>query len=169
MKKERFSNPREAERPRRPGLRGFTLIELLVVIAASAIIFVIALNAFRLLRDNEVLDTAAETVNTVVSGAKFKTLSSSDMDNYGVHFETGRVVLFKGNIYAEASSTNVVSALHYLVEISSVNLNGGGSDAVFKMLTGETDNYGTVVIRLKNDHSKTKTVNIEKSGAVNFN
>jgi len=45
-------------------------------------------------------------------------------------------------------------------------LAGGGSEVVFDRLTGETNQFGKVSLRLKSDLSKTRTAGIKSSGQI---
>jgi len=114
------------------------------------------------------VDISADRILSVINEARVKTVSSEDYSRFGVHFEANRVVLFKGDIFAEPNSSNIETILSPLVEISDISLNGGGADIVFQKLTGKTGNYGSLRVRLKSDNNKYKTISVKSTGIANI-
>ncbi len=148
-------------------MKGFTILEIIISLAIFLILAVIIVFSFSPLRNNqELTNTVQETIN-LLNSARSKTLSSEGSSQYGVHFESSRIILFKGASFSESSPDNNVVALSSLVEISVINLNGGGNNLVFQRLTGKTNNYGTITLRIKSDVSKTKIIDIKNIGIVN--
>ncbi|TSC71094.1 MAG: Uncharacterized protein G01um101470_746 [Parcubacteria group bacterium Gr01-1014_70] len=145
-------------------MRGFTLIEILVVIAIAAILFTIVVSGFSGLRQNSDLSHAIDDSVSYLQSARAKSLSAENATVYGVHFETGRFVLFTGTTYDAGNAANIVRLLPSTVETSAISLNGGAVDVVFKRLTGETDAYGTITFRLISSPSTTKTIEIVSTG-----
>ena len=145
---------------------GFTLIEILVVITIAAILFAIVVSGFSGLRQSSDLTLAVDDSISFLQDARAKTLSSVNTSVYGVHFETSQFVLFVGDTYNPLDSSNKVRALPSSVEISSILLNGVGDDAIFKRLTGETDNGGTVTFRQTSNPTVTKVIEILLTGLV---
>ena len=144
--------------------RGFTLIEFLVVLAIIGIITTVIILSLSDFRENQTLKGDVEKVFSVISEARSKTLASVDASSYGVHFESGKVVLFKGTFYSAADPDNEEMTINDLLEISDISLNGAGSDVIFKRLTGETEEYGNITIRVKADTSKNKIITITSTG-----
>jgi len=82
---------------------------------------------------NELVDDAQiNDIISMINEAKINTISSKDGLFYGVHFEATRAVLFKGPVFSEPNPDNNELAFSPLIEISSIVLNGGGPDIVFK-------------------------------------
>ncbi len=148
-------------------MKGFTLIEILVTISIAAVLFAIIVSGFSGLRNNSDLQSAVEDSVSYLQETRANTLSSNNANVYGVHFESGKFVLFVGATYDPASATNKNRLLPSSVEINSISLNGGGNDVVFKRLTGETSSHGTVTFRLTSNTSVTKTINILSTGLSN--
>jgi len=144
---------------------GFTLVELLVTLAIISILAVVIFNALSNFRKNQALTMDTETVVEILRQARNQTLTSKNSSVYGVHFASPDITIFTGAVYDPNSTTNIKFVLSSTDTILSVNLNGAGSDVIFKRLTGETDQYGTVVISSP-QISKTKTVTIYKTGLV---
>ncbi len=146
----------------------FTLIEVLVAIAIIVILCSIAVGSYFSFRGQSDLDTNAQMILNALSLAQSKTLASEGASNYGVHFEQGECVLFKGSSYSPVASDNKIYSLSSRLEIpvldSGLDLNGGGSEAVFARLTGNTSQFGTVKIQLKNNSEKYRIIKIESSG-----
>jgi len=148
---------------------GFTLAEMLVVVAIALILFGLVLYGFMTLRKSHAVDSTRDQIESLVSEARSKTLSSEEESQYGVHFETGRIVLFKGGTFTEPSPDNKEIAINKLVEISGISLNGGGSDIVFERLTGKTDQYGTITANLKSDAGQSVDVSVSSAGVISSN
>ena len=117
-------------------------------------------------RKTSILTSSVELVASSLLGARTKTLSSEGGYQYGVHFESDRVVLFRGASYVAGDPNNLVTVLPVEVEVSSIALLGGGADLVFARLTGVTSQYGSVTVRVKSDVARTRTISILATGIV---
>ncbi|MBI4118065.1 MAG: type II secretion system protein [Parcubacteria group bacterium] len=145
-------------------MRGITLLEILVALSIFGLLGtfgVTTLSGFKKAID---LSGAADTTIAMLEDARSRTRFSNDRSQYGIHFATNRVTLFRGVSYVEGAPENESTTLPQTVEISTVTLTGGGSDVLFEVLTGEANKTGTVIIRLKSDVSKTRIVEIQQSG-----
>lgn len=143
---------------------GFTLIEVIVAIAVAAAISSVAFIGYSSMSVGSELKTTAFKVTDVLNLARQRTLASLAASNYGVHFEQGQFILFKGAIYDPLDPDNIFYPLADSLEISEIVLNGGGSEVVFNRITGETANAGTVKIQVQNDSSRFKTIEVLSSG-----
>ncbi|MHB1118281.1 MAG: pilus assembly FimT family protein [Minisyncoccota bacterium] len=144
--------------------QGFTMLELLVVVSIMAVLVAIILSPFAAFRNSKVLDTVSEETLALLSEARGDTLSAKNGYQYGVHFEASQIVLYRGSVYTSNDVNNRVVVLDDALEVASVALAGGGSEVLFDQLTGETSQSGTVVIRVKNDTAKSRTIAIEGTG-----
>lgn len=149
--------------------KGVTALELLVVVAIMAMLATIVVTPFVQFRNSKVLDTAGENALSVLAKARGSTLSSKNSYQYGVHFESSQTALFRGATYNPSDTNNEVMVLDNALEISSITLSGGGSDVIFDRLTGKTSQNGTVVIRVKSDTSKIRTITVNATGVVSVN
>src|SRR3989344_9266077 len=145
-------------------MKGFTLIEILVVITIAVILFAIVVSGFSGLRQSSDLTLAVDDSISFLQDARAKTLSSENNSVYGVHFETSQFVLFVGNTYNPADSSNKVRTLPSTIETNSILLSGVGDDVIFKRLTRETDNNGTVTFRQTGNPSVLKIIEIFSTG-----
>ena len=105
---------------------------MIVVIAIGAVLVVAVIISFSSFRNSKIVDISADQILSVINEARVKTVSSEDYSRFGVRLEAGRVVLFKGDIFTEPSSSNVQTTLSSLVEISNISLNGEGRTLFFK-------------------------------------
>lgn len=149
---------------RQIGRRGFTLVELVAVLAIAAMLASIIVTSFSKFRSSKVLDTTTENILSVLSMARGDTISAQDGYQYGVHFESSKVVKFRGATYSSGDSVNEIFTLDSAIEVSSIALSGAGADVVFDRLTGKTSQPGTVTVRIKNDTTKTRTITILGTG-----
>lgn len=144
---------------------GFTLIELLISIAVIAVVAVLVVSGFSSFRESAQLSEAQSGILGVLRDARSKTLSSEKNTQYGVHFETSRAVLFSGSSYNAGSASNEPYILPPNTRISLINL-GGPIDVVFARLSGSASVSGIITIESISNTSKTKTIAILSSGAV---
>lgn len=138
--------------------------ETLVSIAVILLITGMGWYAFFSFRESYQLNQSIESVLGLLRDARTRTLSSDSGAEYGVRFTETRVTLFKGSFWA---TENEISdfVLPPVIRISAVNLNGGGSDAVFERLTGKTAS-GTIEFESRRESSKRGAIQIFASGLV---
>lgn len=148
-------------------MKGFTLLEIIIVLAILAIAITIVGFSFSSLRSSQELNNSVEEAVSLLNTARSKTISSEAASQYGVHFETSRMVLFKGGVFSDSDPNNQVFTLSALIEISSISLRNGSVDAVFDRLTGKTDDYGVITFRVKANFGKTKIIEIKSTGIIN--
>jgi Tfp pilus assembly protein FimT len=147
-------------------LRGVTLIELLLIVGIFIILAIISVPTFRYFqRESDLNNSTQEIINTLRL-AQDKTLASEGGSNYGVHFEIEKFVLFEGTSYNPLATNNETHNLPQSVEVYEINLAGEETEVVFDRLTGETDQFGRISLRLKSDLSKISTVGIKSSGQI---
>ncbi len=149
--------------------RGFTAIEILIGIVVVVIIFSVAYGPLRSFRDAQVLASDTENLLSLLKEARSQTVFSKNSSQYGVHFESGRAVLFQGTVFGEPNANNKEFRLNSNLSISNWSLNGGGQDVVFERLTGKTGQFGTVTASLKNNPSKVKIITISETGIAGAN
>ncbi len=154
---------REILKKKNPGNHGFTLLEILMVIAIMGILITIIISSFSILNKSQALEKSVRQGASIVSQARSLTLSSKEDSNYGVHFESSALTLFKGPTYSALDANNIVTPLNNLVSITNIALTGGGSDVVFKRLNGSINTPGTITYTLS---SKTKSLTISATGLI---
>lgn len=144
-------------------MKGFSLLEIIGAFAVLLVITAIVVGGFLRFKRGSELTLVKEHALSQLREAKTRTLASRDNAAWGARFEIDRVILFK-ETYSAGDPKNETVMMPNAVEISAVALNGGGSDVIFKRLTGETDQYGTITMRLKAEPTKTRAITITSTG-----
>ena len=147
-------------------MKGFTLLEMLLVVTLIIIIATFSFASLSSLNTAQALDKDVKGIVAIIDEARSNTLTSQNDSQYGVHFESEKVVLFRGTTYSASDSNNRDAGLSGVTTISTISLTGGASDIVFARLTGAANATGTVVVRSKRDSSKTKTITIHGTGII---
>ncbi|MFA6096785.1 MAG: prepilin-type N-terminal cleavage/methylation domain-containing protein [Candidatus Paceibacterota bacterium] len=151
--------------------RGFTLIELMITIAIFSIIIGVMLQQGRSMNTTVELENASRNIDLKIKTAKSRSIGALNNTSYGVHFEASKVVIFDGSgLYVDGAASNEEFILPTGVEIYSISLAGGGtgSDIFFERLTGNTVNFGSVVLRSVRDTTRMKTIFINSNGQDSF-
>ena len=150
------------------GLRGsrggFTIIEVLIAIAIIGVLSAMVIpyyNSF--LARNELKNEALKMVD-MLRRARGQAMSGQDDLQWGVHFESGKYVLIRGTSYGVSDPFNEEISLPAVLTISTINLNGGGSNVVFSKIRGETSQFGTTTIQ--NDINESKNIVISQQGVI---
>jgi len=153
--------------------KGISIIEVLVVISILSIISAIVVPRLSGFRNQQVLKNTTEDIVSLLNEARNNTISSKDSTNYGVHFESDKVVLFKGLSFESSTSNKEIKLDSSIVipEDGGINLQNGGDDIVFERITGDTvnDEYGTIVIQSTKDETAQNIVSISKIGIIDSN
>ena len=144
-------------------MKGFSLVEFIGIFAVTLITTAIVVGGFLGFKRGSELTLAKEHTLSQLREAKTRTLAARDNAAWGTHFEVDRIILFKES-YSAGEAENETVLLPTSVEINIIALAGDGNDAIFKRLTGETDQYGTITIRLKAEPTKIQTIVIQQSG-----
>ena len=146
--------------------KGFTLLEMLIVLGVVAIISAMAITSLGRFRKNAALDAAHQDIITALHEARELTLSSKNATVYGVHFETDRATRFTGTVFATGTPSNVVYLFDPQVRMVNLVFTGGGSDIIFRRLTGEADKSGNVVVAVYTQDTLRSTTTISTSGII---
>ncbi len=152
--------------------KGITILEIIIVVSITIIIVsVVTLNLSNF-KKNRTLENTTSEIISFINEARNNTISSLNSNNYSLHFEDDRVVLFSGSVYNSSASDNKTIIFQSSIEISEIDgigLYGGGQNIVFEKITGETNNYGTITIRLKSDTNIYNVINVSRLGVVSKN
>jgi len=148
---------------------GFTLTELIVVIALALLLVALALPALRVAQKNSELESAVESLVSVLRLAQNRTLASEGASQYGVFFDTAaspdQYVLFKGASFAARDvSADEARVLPQSVEISVLTI--PESAVVFARVTGAVVNTGSVILRLVANPLQQESVYVSGSGTI---
>jgi prepilin-type N-terminal cleavage/methylation domain-containing protein len=143
---------------------GFTLIEIIIVIAILSILATVGMEVLPKVRHNADLNSVAEGVVSLLAEARAKTTSSEDGSQFGVYVQADRAVLFKGTTYATGTPENREFIFPKTAELSLFSFSGGGNQIIFKRLTGDTSEHGSLMFRNLSDITKTRRVTVISSG-----
>lgn len=144
-------------------MKGFSFIEIIFVVLIILVMGAVLVSPFVSFQRATELNATTEQILSFLFEARSKTLASEGETIYGVHIETSRVVLFSGATFVDGTASNVVFTFPSGVQVSSLALNGGGSDVIFTRLTGETTQHGTITTRSVTD-GRTRTITIQQTG-----
>ncbi len=149
--------------------RGITLIEILVVISILGILVTVALPQFSKIKENQVLKNTVEDVTSALHTAQSQSLASVDSLEYGVHFQSDQIVIFKGKVFLADAQDNKIINIISPASISDVTLGGISSttgDIYFERLSGMPNKTGTITVTIP---SLSKIITISATGAVSVN
>ena len=76
-------------------MRGVTILEILISVAIIAIVATMFVGVFGGWRASGALEEARSNIIGMLKDARSRTLASENNMTYGVHFETGKAVLFR--------------------------------------------------------------------------
>lgn len=146
--------------------KGITGLEIIIVVAVLGIIFAIVVPQFAKVRERAVLKSAVSDILSSLNKAKNQTLSSVDSSEYGVHFESDRVIIFKGTSFSSGVSGNETINITSPATLSTISILGGGSDIYFNRLNGTPNTTGSVTVSSTNF---SKTITIAATGIFSAN
>ena len=145
--------------------RGITLLEILIVIGILGLLVATIIPSFLNFRRNSILNTETQEVLTLINKARLSAISSKGDMQYGIHLENGKVVLFPGTTYTAGASSNEEHIFNATLSLSSVVVNGGGSNIVFQKVTGATSQNATTTLLVTGSTAST-TIIIRPTGIV---
>lgn len=146
--------------------RGFTFIEILVAIAIVAILGAASAATYKNVSESSSLKMAGSEVYTALTSAREKTLGGENDTVYGVHVSTTTITQFVGPTYVAGAATNRVYTFVGGITATS-SLITSGTDVVFKRLTGEAQQGGTIYVR-NSAGTSTTTIVVHDSGLVEY-
>lgn len=153
---------------RRIAQKGFTALELLIVIAIMGVILATILPSFTNFRRSSLLNTESQELISIINRARILSISSKYDNQFGVHFESGKVVLFQGDTYSPGATTNEEHVFNTALTLSPIVINGGGSDLLFEKITGATSQNATITLLVIGTTSST-TVLVLQTGIITIN
>ena len=135
------------------------------MVAIAGLLLAVGVISIANLRISTNLSAASDVVRITLEKARLSSLVKEDGSGYSLKFNNTDLVLFKGATYNSGSLENKTVGLPAGVEITSINLEGGGSTVSFSNLTGTTT-AGSITLSSISDPTKTKIVYINGSGQV---
>lgn len=144
--------------------RGVTLLEILLVIALIAVAGAMVAPMGGASLGNRSVSAAAELVADSLREAQFSAMSSQAPKEFGVYFESGRFVRYRGTAYAPADPDNQEQALNDDLSLS-VSLSGAVDTVHFDNHRGLPDVTGTITVSSAVTDA-TEVITIGSEGAI---
>lgn len=149
--------------------QGITALEILLVLSVLGVIFLIVIPHFSTIREMQVLKSGTEDILSSINKARGYTLSSLNSSEYGVHFQSDKVIIFKGKVFSDVAGDNENISLTDPAVISDVTLGGvpaSAGDFYFNRLSGAPSATGTITI---SSPSFSKVITISATGSASSN
>lgn len=143
--------------------KGITVTEILIVIATLGIIFSIMIPQFSKMRENQTLKGGVQDILSSINKARTETLSSLNSFVYGVHFQSDKVIIFKGAAFSDGAAGNETIDIIAPAAISNIALVGGGNEIYFNRLSGAPNTTGSITVSTS---SYSKIITISATGTV---
>lgn len=146
-------------------MKSLTLVETLLVIAIVAVLLSLAGIYLPQFLTTNYLETGTDDLVWSLRQIREKSLAGEDDSQWGVYFppeNRNKFILFKGSSYPGEiyEDKNLPSP----ITIKEVNLEGGGNTITFIKNTGETTNFGYLI--LSSQDQKLKKIVINKIGLI---
>jgi prepilin-type N-terminal cleavage/methylation domain-containing protein len=133
--------------------KGATLLEIIVVLAIIVLLLAVVYPGFAKNRENQTLKGAVQDTLSSINKAHTETLASLNSSSYGVHFQSNKIVIFKGTSFSVNDPSNEtinIASPSYIADVSlrdgdnSLFRNNGSADIYFIRLSGypSNANYG---------------------------
>ena len=148
--------------------KGISLVEVLFIIGIVVLMAVISYPQFSKIKSLQVVKSAGGDVISSLEKAQSQTRASLNSSAYGVHFQSDKIIIFKGTTFSANDGNNQAINIISPATISNISLTGGASDIYFNRLTGKPSASGTVTISVASA-SVSKTITISATGAVGIN
>jgi len=142
---------------------------MIVVVAVIAIIVSIVLPQFSKSREMQVLKSGVQDLLSSIDKARSETLSSLNSSSYGVHFQSNKIIIFKGTVFSANDANNETINFTTPANISNVTLGGvsaSSGDVYFNRLSGAPSTTGTVTLSTT---SFSRIITISATGAASSN
>lgn len=146
----------------RSSARGMTLLEILIATGIMLVLLGIVSGIFTTFNRTKVIEAEASRIASIIKSAHDRTLSSEGGSNFGVHFASGTVTIFRGSAYVEGAVTNEIFPLSSAVTVTP-SLLGGGNDIIFVKIKGTTAQSGTVTVSA---YGQSKIIDVTTTGVV---
>jgi len=149
--------------------KGISIAELAIVVAVVGILVVIALPQFATMKRNQTLKAGIGDILSSADKARSQTLASLNSYEYGVHFQSDKVIIFKGKIFSAGATDNEDVNIISPVSISNVTLGGVSATSgnfYFNRLSASPSKTGTITIT---SGAYSKTITISATGVASTN
>lgn len=146
--------------------KGITAIEILIVTAIIGILAAVVLPQFSKIRENQILENTTEEILSTINKTRSETMASIDSSEYGVHFESDKVIIFKGETFSVEDVNNQIVEIVSPIVISDIDLSEGASEFYFDKLNGAPSAAGSVTV---SSPSASRVITISATGTASAN
>lgn len=143
------------------------MVEILTVAAILVIIAMVALPYGGIFLAQNRLPESTLNIVDALRRAQSRSTSGMGGEPWGVQFESARIIIFKGNTYNPNDVDNEAIDLMSVTQVDSINLNGGGDAVIFNRIIGDTDQWGSIILRDKNSDAEA-TVSVSEVGLIEY-
>ena len=154
--------------------KGIAIVEILTIVAVVSILTITVLPGFSKIRKIQILKSTTEDVISIIEKARSQTLASLDSSNYGVHFESDKIIIFKGTSFSPGNVDNKQINIMSPVTISNCTIivscspsTNGNASLYFNRLTGLPNRSGTLTISAPGISDKIVTISGVGHASVN--
>ncbi len=140
---------------------GFSLLEMLIVITLLGLLAALSFPFYNPLVARHNIASARDTVVRSLHRTQLLSMAMANDTTWGIHFEAGKVVIFKGATYiGRDAAYDQVNTLASNITFSGLN------DFIFTKFDGYPASTGTITITGGN--SETKTITLNAKGMVSY-
>lgn len=141
--------------------KGFTLLETLLSIAVISLIAGIGVPVYQSFQVRDDLDISTTTIVQSARRAEILAQASDGDTSWGLHIQSGNIVLFKGASYATRDSS-----YDEIFDLPTSILPSGLSEIVYAKFTGMPQTTGAIT--LTSNANETRIITINAKGTVSF-
>ena len=144
-------------------------MELLIVLAVLTILVSLVIPQFSRIRENQVLKSGVSDILSSLDKTRGQTLSSLNSSEYGMHFQSDQIIIFKGKVFSPGGSDNESVAITTPASIANVTLggvSGVSGDLYFNRLSGSPSKTGAITLATPNF---SKIITISATGVASVN
>lgn len=141
---------------------GLSALEMIIGLAVIAVLAALIFTMLSNVAGRRELDRAADIATALFREARSRTLASEGGSVFGVFWDTGRIIEFRGPVFIDGDEKNEVREFSARIETADSTI--AGNTVVFERLTGRAVPDGAFHVRLKGKSDQFRTVVIEQSG-----
>lgn len=146
--------------------KAFTIIEVVIVVGIIAILAGLSGPAANIFLSRNEVNTEALKITDALRRARAQSMYAVQDSVWGVHFTSTDYTVFRGSSYNPADVYNDTFILPGILTISTITINGSGSDIIFDRIAGTTSTFGTTTVQ--NDAAESRTIVVNSGGTINL-
>lgn len=140
--------------------KGFSLLEMLLSVAIIGILAGLSAPVYGNLQIKNDLDVASTTTVQTLRRAQILSCASDGDSTWGLHIESGKIILFKGSTYSGRDTS-----YDEIFDMSNNITPSGISDVVYSKLLCEPQTTGTITLTTASD---SENITINTKGMISY-